>query len=63
MYYAEMACQMQVATLSATDNPVFVLKKQARFTKQQHDDSHGYMYRDWMAILRQVERTHPDYSS
>ena len=63
MYYAEIACQMQVATLSATDNPVFVLKKQARFTKQQHDDSHGYMYRDWMAILRQVERTHPDYSS
>lgn len=63
MYYAEVACQMQVATLSTTDKPVLISAKTAKFTKTQYDDGHGYMYRDWMAVLRQVERTHPDYSS
>jgi len=62
MYYAEIACQMQVATLSSTENPVWVSKKTSKFTKKQHDDSHGYMYRDWMAILREVEREHPNFA-
>ena len=62
MYYAEIACQMQVATLSTTNEPVSPDIDTCRHTKKQHDDSHGYMYRDWMAILRQVERNHPDYA-
>jgi ribulose-5-phosphate 4-epimerase/fuculose-1-phosphate aldolase len=62
MYYAEVACQMQVATLSATSNPVVPHVDTCTFTKKQHDDGHGYMYRDWMAILRQVERKHPAFA-
>lgn len=63
MYYAEVACQMQVATLSTTANPVMPDADTRAFTKKQHDDGHGYMYRDWMAILRQVERNHPDFAT
>ena len=62
MYYAEVACQMQVATLASTDTPVTPDLDTCRFTKKQHDDGHGYMYRDWMAIVRQVERQHPDFA-
>ena len=63
MHYAEVACQMQVATLSTTNNPVTPDIDTCRFTKKQHDLGHGYMYRDWTAIVRDVERNHPDYSS
>jgi len=62
MYYAEMACQMQVATTGSTEMFFTPGRKVREHTKQQHDDSHGYMYRDWMAILRQVERAHPDFA-
>ena len=63
MHYAEVACQMQVATLSTTNTPVTPDIDTCRFTKKQHDLGHGYMYRDWIAIVRDVERNHPDYSS
>ncbi len=62
MYYAEMACQIQVATIGSTDMILKPTRKVRKHTKQQHDDSHGYMYRDWMAILRDVERNHPDFA-
>lgn len=65
MYYAEVACQMQVATVASARADGAMAKpsrKVRKHTKKQHDDSHGYMYRDWMAILRQVERSHPDFA-
>ena len=49
--------------LPTTNNPVTPDIDTCRFTKKQQDLGHGYMYRDWTAIVRDVERNHPDYSS
>lgn len=60
LYYAEVSCQMQVATLSQGIEPVLPDEQACLTAREQYDDSLGYMYRDWLAIKRTVERRHPD---
>ena len=62
LYYAEVSCQMQVATLSSTSAPIRPDPDTCAYTKKQSDSGHGYMYRDWTAIIRQIERSHPDFA-
>jgi len=63
MYYAEKACQMQVATLSSiADGWKKVSPKTSRRTRRQFVESRGYMYQDWLAIRREVERSHPGFA-
>ena len=61
LYYAEVASAMQVATLSTTPEPVFPPHEVCAHTRKQFDASAGYTYRDWMGVLRQVERNHPGF--
>lgn len=62
LHYAETACQMQVATLSTTSSPLMPDHETCAHTRKQYDLSTGYALRDWMALMRQVERTHPDFA-
>jgi len=61
LYYAEMAAAMQVATLSTTTDPVLPPHEVSAHTRKQFDASAGYTYRDWMGVVRQVERNHPGF--
>lgn len=62
LYYAEVSCQVQVAALSAGRDPVLPDDVAIKTAREQYDASRGYMYRDWMALLRTVERKHPDFA-
>jgi len=57
----EVASAMQVATLSTTPDPVFPPHEVSAHTRKQFDASAGYTYRDWMGVVRQVERNHPGF--
>jgi ribulose-5-phosphate 4-epimerase/fuculose-1-phosphate aldolase len=61
LYYAEMSCQMQVATLSSSTDPVIPDHETCAHTRKQYSAGNGYMYRDWSGILRQIERNHPGF--
>ena len=61
LYYAEVAAQMQVATLSSTADPVLPDPEVCAHTRKQYDASVGYCYRDWLGVLRQVGRNHPGF--
>lgn len=61
LYYAEIACQMQVSTLAGTPTPVMPTDDVCEHTAKQYEAGTGYQYRDWLALRRQVERDHPDY--
>ena len=61
LYYAEMACRMQVDTLATTSNPTMPDHSTCAHTVKQYDASGGYMYRDWMGLVRHVERTHSGF--
>ncbi len=63
LYYAEISCQVQVAALSSTDKPVLASDEACAVARRQYAASVGYMYRDWMALLRTVERRHPDFAN
>ena len=63
LYYAETAAQIQWATLATTSNPPMPTHDVCAHTRKQYDASVGYTYRDWMGLLRQVQRNHPDYAS
>lgn len=63
LYYAEVSCQVQVAALSSTSQPVLPSDEACKTARQQYEASLGYMYRDWMALLRTVEAKHPDFCS
>ena len=60
LYYAEISCQVQVAALSASAAPILAGEVAVKTAREQYEASRGYMYRDWMALLRTVERRHPD---
>ena len=66
LYYAEISCQAQVATLASAaasqSPPVMPSDEACRTAREQYESSLGYMYRDWMALLRTVEAGHPDFS-
>jgi len=61
LYYAEISCQMQVDTLASVPNPVMPEPDVCEHTAKQYEVSTGYQYSNWVALLRQVEREHPDY--
>ena len=63
LYYAEISCQVQVATLSMTAAPVLPSDDACKTAAAQYRDSLGYMYRDWMALLRTVEAGHADFAN
>lgn len=62
LYYAEVSCQMQVATLSQGVEPVLPNEVACATAREQYEASKGYMYRDWLALMRSVERGHPDFA-
>ena len=61
LYYAEIAAQMQLATLSSTADPVRPDHETCQLTQKQYRASSGYIYRDWLGMVRQVERTHAGF--
>lgn len=63
LYYAEVSCRVQVAALSSTREPVLPSDEACTTAREQYEAGLGYMYRDWMALLRTVEATHPDFCS
>ena len=67
LYYAEVSCQVQVAALASASSsgtqPVLPSDEACRTAREQYEASLGYMYRDWMALLRTVESAHPDFCS
>lgn len=62
LYYAERSCEMQVATLSQTSDPVMPSRRASKTARAQYEESTGYMYRDWLALVRSVELRHPDFA-
>jgi len=61
LYYAEMSAQIQLATLSSVSEPVMPDHETCVFTQKQYAASTGYIYRDWLGLLRRVARNHPGY--
>ena len=61
-YNLEMACKMQVDILSCSDNPIEITPE-ARVPLMEwgsHENGpHGE--REWPALLRMLDRKHPDY--
>jgi len=62
LYYAEISCQMQVATLSQGIEPVLPNEQACLTARRQYEQSKSYMYRDWLAIMRTVEQRHADFA-
>lgn len=62
LYYAEMSAQIQVATLSGVDHPVLPSAEVSRHSHEQYA-SVGYQFRDWLGVVRQVERNHPGFDA
>lgn len=62
LYYAEISCQAQVAALSMTATPVLPSADACETAAVQYRESLGYMYRDWMALMRTVEARHVDFA-
>ncbi len=62
LYYAETACQMQVASLSSTPDPVMPPPVVCKHARSQYDAGKGYVYRDWLGVLRFVQRAAPDFA-
>jgi ribulose-5-phosphate 4-epimerase/fuculose-1-phosphate aldolase len=60
LYYAEMSAMIQVATLSSTDKPVLPTNEVSRHSFRQYAST-GYQFRDWLGVVRQVERNHPGF--
>lgn len=63
LYYAEVACQMQVDILAG--NPEGVVRpddETCEATAKQYEASTGYQFTDWLGVMRMVERSHPDFS-
>lgn len=63
LYYAEKAAEIQVATLSSVREPVLPPHEVCAHTRKQFDAGRGYTYRDWMGVVRQVERNHPGFDA
>ena len=63
LYYAEVSCQVQVAAMSSTDEPVLPSDEACKTARLQYEASLGYVYRDWMALLRTVEARHLDFAN
>lgn len=63
LYYAEVACQMQVDILASNPNgPVTPPVDVCESTAKQYEASTGYQYMDWLGVLRMVEQEHPDFN-
>lgn len=60
LYYAEMSAQIQVATLAGVGNPVLPTPEVSRHSHEQYSST-GYQFRDWLGVVRQVERHHPGF--
>ncbi len=62
LYYAEITAQMQLASMSSSAESITIHSETGARTREQYDASRGYMYRDWLGVLRAVERKHPDFA-
>ena len=56
LYYAEFSAQAQLDVLSTAADPIMPPAEICEHTAKQYDDSPGYQYRDWLGIVRMVER-------
>ena len=63
LYYAEVSAQIQVATLSSVAEPITPDPETCALTQKQYRASTGYIYRDWLGMVRQIERNHPGFDS
>jgi ribulose-5-phosphate 4-epimerase/fuculose-1-phosphate aldolase len=62
MFYLERACQIQIAATSGTQKLVYPSKQVCDHAVAQFDGSPSYIQgRDWLALLRLLDRIDPSY--
>ncbi|MCP4767600.1 MAG: class II aldolase [Gammaproteobacteria bacterium] len=63
-YYFEMACKIQVDILSCTDHPVQITDQAMQALHEWGSPDSGLQGEiQWPALMRMLERNHPDYRS
>lgn len=60
LYYAEISAQIQIAALGGNREPVVPDPEVSRHSHAQYAGI-GYQFRDWMGVLRHVDRRHPGF--
>ena len=62
MFYLERACQIQIAASSGAQKLVYPSKQVCDHAVAQFDGSPSYIQgRDWLALLRLLDRNDPSY--
>lgn len=62
MFYLERACQIQIAATSGTQKLIYPSKQVCDHAVAQFDGSPSYIQgRDWLALLRLLDRIDPSY--